>query len=100
MREKAGKAADLLQEEAEEVVEEMRAETASMLLDIEGDDEQRQLGEGYRADGFQIAPQNENIELVENQWEEDPFDEDDAEKENWDPQILRKLEAEGVHLAR
>lgn len=98
-REKSEKAADLLQKEAEEEIEETQAENASMMLDSEEVDGHNEPEEGYQADGFQIAPQNENLELLENEWEEDPFDEEDGDKENWDPQILRELEAEGVHLA-
>jgi len=80
----AGETKDMLQpqrkadSEAEETQSEEQIAEVEILVEDSGG-----LG------NIQIGADPENSELVEVPWE-DPYAQEDADKENWDPQILRE----------
>lgn len=79
--------AELLQKQAEAEMEALEVENQAREAR-----EAVEAEEVMTAGGFVIGVDVEDRLLVEREWEEDPFYEEDEDKENWDPQILRPVE--------
>lgn len=83
--------------EAEELSDDARRALDEDLMVMEEDlrvieeRDERELEEARQAAGFRIAAEYSDEVLVAPTLEEDPFDEEDADKENWNPQILRNV---------
>jgi len=93
-RRTADAGADLQNQNAERGMEEAAAREAEEedLMVIEERDEQ-DLEEARQVGSFRIGVEFPH-EVVLEAVVEDPFDEEDADKENWDPQILRGVEGD------